>query len=338
LLSWRHQAEKWGRLSARWIKFHLRPPRPFSPDFKIAEADPGDKTLILFIPSHIFGHAPLEGYLRNAKIPPEFEISMDLNRLAEASAVVFHVPDIQTLDGLPKFPGQLWIGWSNECPVHRPLQNFLDRFDLSIGYKSDADVFSLYLPSEAELRHAAQAKVPGKMVSFFASNPVEYSGRTAYAARLMRYIRVDSFGKCLNNQKLVNDGGWDSKLDMMGRYKFDLSFENAIDEDYVSEKFFQPLLVGTVPVYLGAPNVSEYAPGENCFINCNDYKDPRELAEYLLFLDSSDDEYARYLAWKKKPFRDSFLTLAGRLEEHSFSRLFAILHKRLKQSPVADKL
>lgn len=330
LLLWRHQIGKQLRLFTRRLRFRLRPPRPFALEIRADSTPRGDKTLVLFFSQNVFGH-PLEGYLTNAQIPSDFEISTDLSRLHEASAIVFHVPEMQTLEGITKFPGQLWIGWSTECPAHRPHQRFLDRFDLSMTYKTDADVFSSYVPSVEDLSRPALAKAPGKLVSFFASNSVELSGRTAYAARLMRYIQVDSHGKCLNNRKIDDDTGWESKLDKMSRYKFDLAFENAIDDDYVTEKFFQPLIVGTVPVYLGATNVSKFAPGEHCFIDCNDYKDPRDLAEYLLYLDNSVDEYAKYLAWKNRPFAQSFLDLAVRAAGNPFSRLFSTVQCRLKQ-------
>jgi hypothetical protein len=37
--------------------------------------------------------------------------------------------------------------------------------------------------------------------------------------------------------------------------KFSLSFENCVEHDYVTEKFFQALHHGTVPIVIGAPNI-----------------------------------------------------------------------------------
>jgi len=290
-----------------------------------------DKTLVLFFPTDIFRVIPLAEHLKYATTPPGFEISTDLDRLHEASAIIFHVPDMLTLKGIPKLPGQLWIGWSGECPIHRPYQHSFDIFDLTMTYKADADIFKPYFPALADLRNPAVTKHPGALVSFFASNVIEFSGRTAYAASLMRHIQVDSYGKCLNNRKIKDDEGPGSKLELMSRYKFDLSFENTIDDDYVTEKFFQPLVVGTVPIYLGASNINRFAPGDHCFINCNDYRDPRELAEYILHLHNSDSEYAEYLAWKDKPFLASFVDLYDRIEGNPFSHLFASIQHRLKQ-------
>jgi hypothetical protein len=43
------------------------------------------------------------------------------------------------------------------------------------------------------------------------------------------------------------DHGGKTKLDTMARYKFYLAFENNNNVDYVTEKYFQALMMGTVP-------------------------------------------------------------------------------------------
>src|SRR5262249_928937 len=91
--------------------------------------------------------------------------------------------------------------------------------------------------------------------------------------------------------------------------------------DYVTEKFFDPLQVGSVPVYLGAPNVEEFAPGDQCMIRTTDFESPRHLAEYLRQLNEDDAAYEKYLEWKRQPFRDSFQRLLDEQREPAFVRL-----------------
>uniref|UniRef100_A0A7N0T1S7 Fucosyltransferase n=1 Tax=Kalanchoe fedtschenkoi TaxID=63787 RepID=A0A7N0T1S7_KALFE len=45
--------------------------------------------------------------------------------------------------------------------------------------------------------------------------------------------------------------------------KFSLAFENSVEEDYVTEKFFQSLIAGSIRMFFGAPNIQEVtlAPG-----------------------------------------------------------------------------
>jgi hypothetical protein len=49
----------------------------------------------------------------------------------------------------------------------------------------------------------------------------------------------------------------------------------------VTENFFKPLVAGSVPVYLGAPNIRELATAEHCFIDTADFEGPAELPAYL---------------------------------------------------------
>lgn len=61
-----------------------------------------------------------------------------------------------------------------------------------------------------------------------------------------------------------------------------------------------------MPVYLGAPNVADFAPGRRCFIDAADFAGPRELAEYLRTL-GDDGRYGECLAWKAAGLSPSFL-------------------------------
>lgn len=120
---------------------------------------------------------------------------------------------------------------------------------------------------------------------------------------------------------MPHDCGIRTKLHTIAQYKFTLAFENSITEDYVTEKFFEPLAAGSVPVYRGAPNVDEFAPADHCYINAADFSGPAELATYLDHLHHDKDEYQGYLAWKRQPLRDSFLSLVADTVPHPLCRL-----------------
>lgn len=141
----------------------------------------------------------------------------------------------------------------------------------------------------------------------------------------MRYLPVDSFGKCLKNKKLPVDRGAVTKIEMLSQYKFNLAFENSIAYDYVSEKLYDPMMAGSVPVYRGAPNVDAFAPADHSFIDASQFPDPRDLASYLLYLTENEQEYESYLAWKRQPLRKGFVELFDRFSIHYFHRLCARL-------------
>ncbi|MEM7294414.1 MAG: glycosyltransferase family 10, partial [Pseudomonadota bacterium] len=151
---------------------------------------------------------------------------------------------------------------------------------------------------------------------YIASNPVEH--RDNYVRELMQHIAVDSPGRCLNNcdpQDFVQgnwmQGGWNSIVDTLPRYKFYLAFENSVADDYVTERVFHALSVGVVPVYRGAKNVREFMPADDAIIDVADFSSPRELAQYLHHLNSDDAAYQKHLRWKRDGFSDSFRELVN---------------------------
>jgi hypothetical protein len=70
----------------------------------------------------------------------------------------------------------------------------------------------------------------------------------------MQHIAVDSYGKCLHNAEFPAHEErvfGSTKLPLFARYQFALALENSLAHDYVTEKFYQPLIAGAVPIYLG---------------------------------------------------------------------------------------
>jgi hypothetical protein len=147
------------------------------------------------------------------------------------------------------------------------------------------------------------------------------SGRLHYLIRMMKVLNVHSSGRMIPNMPTYNYYGHQFILDTISKCKFTVAFENAIAKLYVTEKFYDPLIAGSVPVYLGAPNIADFAPGENCFINASGWESPESLARYLLEVAQDESLYCNYLEWKEKPFLPIFAGLLGRLKEHPFRRL-----------------
>ncbi len=84
-----------------------------------------------------------------------------------------------------------------------------------------------------------------------------------------------------------------SKREILKQYKFSICYENARDfPGYITEKIFDCFFSGCVPIYLGAPNVTEYIP-ENCFIDKRKFSDYSRLFGYLNQM--SENDYLGYL-------------------------------------------
>lgn len=264
----------------------------------------------------------------HAPVPCEFTTAPEAATVADA--VVFHATSLHRASVMAKRPGQKWVVWCMESAVTVTTlgdPHAMRPFDLTMTYQRTSDVWTPYISRRLvdELRAAPQPKTSRLPVARVQSNPYDRSGRNSYAAELSRYVKVASYGRFATTVAETIARGREAKLSAIARHKFTLAFENSVAFDYVTEKFFDPLVAGSVPVYLGAPNVGEFAPAEHCYINTADFAGPRQLGAYLDHLDRHDDEYEAYLAWKRHGPNERFRALVETSAPRPFCRLAEIL-------------
>lgn len=276
--------------------------------------------------------------------PSGVRFTSDPRALADADAVVFHVPTMRRLPRR-KPAGQLWVAWSLESKVNYPElaePAVRERFDVTMTYERTSDVplsYAIYYVGELVdlLRRPLEPVAPRELVASFISSRIDRSGRLRWQRELGRHLPLHCYGRVGRNRRLESDDWRPTKIDLLRRYDFTLAFENSIAPDYVTEKLYDPLIAGSIPVYLGAPNVEELAPGERCYVDVRDFRDAAELARYLRHLASSESERASYQAWRSRPFRESFLAQAElprtptpvRLAQH----LLALRNRALPAAP-----
>lgn len=118
---------------------------------------------------------------------------------------------------------------------------------------------------------------------------------------------VNSYGKCLHN---ANAGASRAaKMQVLRKHLFTLAFENSNEPGYVTEKYYQALAAGSVPVYLGAPDIGDFAPtapAASSLVAVSAFKGgvkerAEGLAARLWGLARSEAEYGAMLAWKRGP-------------------------------------
>jgi len=90
-----------------------------------------------------------------------------------------------------------------------------------------------------------------------------------------------------------------------------LTFENSIDESYVTEKYFDSLHTGVVPIYFGAPNIHLFDPGygtnlSSALINVAAFPKVADLANEILRVGTDEKEYNKFLEWKRYPPTEQF--------------------------------
>ncbi|XP_049884476.1 alpha-(1,3)-fucosyltransferase 10-like [Pectinophora gossypiella] len=136
--------------------------------------------------------------------------------------------------------------------------------------------------------------------------------RDAYVQKLMQHISVDSYGACLRNKPLPLNGIYSNEgfykymqhlfgqelLRFMARYKFMITIENSVCNDYVTEKLWRAIEVGVVPIYYGSPLIRDWLPNNKSAILLEDFPTPELLSQHLHYLLNNDTAYEEYLEHK----------------------------------------
>ncbi|XP_064164082.1 alpha-(1,3)-fucosyltransferase 10 isoform X2 [Anguilla rostrata] len=248
-----------------------------------------------------------------------FTINKTYHNHPSTQAFLFYGTDfnIESLP-LPRKAGHHWALFHEESPknnyklFHSPVITLFNH-TATFSRLSHLPLTTQYLES-LELLTSRAHLVPLSQKNRLRSTlaPVVYvqsdcdppSDRDAYIRELMRHIRVDSYGACLHNRDLpaplrdsaaMDEPGF---LGILAQYKFILAFENAVCDDYITEKLWRPLKLGVVPVYYGAPNVRAWLPSNRSAVVVDPDEPPERLARYLRRLDENDGEYEAYLQWK----------------------------------------
>lgn len=83
-------------------------------------------------------------------------------------------------------------------------------------------------------------------------------------------------------------GRVEQKLTVLRGFKFALCYENGKKiSGYITEKIFDCLFAGVIPVYWGADNISSYVP-KGCYVNREMFKNNEELYKHLIDMSESE--------------------------------------------------
>lgn len=140
--------------------------------------------------------------------------------------------------------------------------------------------------------------------------------------KLNKYKKVDSAGNWKRNVKYKILDGVDNKLAWLSYYKFNICCESKIDEGYVTEKLFESLVAGCIPIYIVDNINSEIEP--NIFNQDVIIKFSRdnidEAVNRIIELDRDEKLY--------KQFTDQLILKEGAIEY--ITNIYDLLAKKLK--------
>ena len=165
----------------------------------------------------------------------------------------------------------------------------------------------------------------------FASHPNElYTARRSAIRYFEQHLPADFdlYGTGWNDRKIDSAfypsyrGSPKFKWDVLPRYRFALCYENSCESGYVTEKIFDCLRSGCVPVYWGAPNIVKYVD-EEVFIDRRRFHSNAELAQYLASVD--ENKYCRFQeAIRRYLSSDRFEAFLPRAFAANLIRVFAL--------------
>ncbi len=186
----------------------------------------------------------------------------------------------------------------------------LDRYHLENSYRWSSPLLKPYFEWIHYLgsRNISNPPVPFESTidgaSFIARNCNSRNQREDFVQGLRNAgIRVDGLSSCLQTSSPPQR---DDKLAIMQPYKFTLAFENGNVVDYVTEKVYEALAAGVVPVYMGAPNIRDYVP-DNSIIDVADFGfDTASVARHLKECMTNQSLYESYHAWRFRALPEWF--------------------------------
>ncbi|XP_059142726.1 alpha-(1,3)-fucosyltransferase 10-like [Physella acuta] len=246
-------------------------------------------------------------------------------------AYLFYGTDFSIKDlPLPRSHDHLWALFHEESPKNNYLlchEDSLSLFNYTSTFRRESDfpISTQHLPSLSWLQQKTYLKNISQKNSYQEEEglaPVIYvqsdcdppSDRDEFVKLLMNYVPVDSYGGCLNNRQIPKHlsqpiEGMSHKdfYELISRYKFALSMENAVCEDYMTEKLWRPLMVGTVPIVFGSSRVKDFLPSKKSALVLTDYKSAEQVGAVLQYLNKNDAVYEEYRQWKNTGISNPFL-------------------------------
>lgn len=200
-----------------------------------------------------------------------------------------------------------------------------------LGYLKWLNVKRLDAPvTSEELKQQWGAKK--KFCCFIVSN-ARCKKRNNFFIKLNSIKPVDSAGRYLNNIGRFLEGGSLEKLEFIKDYKFVISFENESYPGYTTEKVFEPLLAGCIPIYWGNPSL-ETDFNRKRILNYGDFSSEMKLIEKILAIDANDEMALDIL--KEQCFNNNHTSI-DKYEELLQEFLYNAMDSYETMKPVAQK-
>ena len=167
-----------------------------------------------------------------------------------------------------------------------PLQNF-----------SDLITAAAFVSSSCHLHDKTNANRPGTIIKLRELD-----------------LRIDGLGGCLLS---IGPGGIEMKdKDQFGainHYMLYIAHEHTYEPGYVSEKGFNGLCSGTVPIYFGdSIHYRALLPHPRAAIIASDFSDLQAFVDHIHYLMQNETAYEEHRAWRRDFSYDTYIAHMNR--------------------------
>ena len=193
---------------------------------------------------------------------------------------------------------------------------FINQINWTVSYADNADISMPYgkikrKPKEDIIHrnYSLVAENKTKDAVWVVSNCKTQSRRLKYVETLRQYISVDILGNCGKKWKCGKGRYYHDCFDILNTsYRYYLAFENALCDDYITEKFYDNFEYDIIQVVRGGnPKLRPLNISKDAYVSASDFKDAHALGKYLQALSSS--KYATMLETKDNYKNVSYMEL-----------------------------
>tara|TARA_A100001388_G_scaffold258188_1_gene224533 strand:+ start:72 stop:1100 length:1029 start_codon:yes stop_codon:yes gene_type:complete len=172
----------------------------------------------------------------------------------------------------------LWTGYGNSSEL-------IETDPIKIFNKKKGDLCTIISKKHSNKKNALY-KQREMAIDFFANTDLNFDlygfgwNRREFQGVLRPLNKISFARDFLYKPHSSYRGTVRSKAITFSEYKFSLCFENCEAVGYVTEKIFDSMFSGCIPIYMGCPNIKEEID-PNTFINFRDFSSYKDLYSYL---------------------------------------------------------
>ena len=147
----------------------------------------------------------------------------------------------------------------------------------------------LLLAGEKRLNSTRNIFSAKKFCAFINNNPIE--DRIILFNKLCDRIKVDSFGKLLNNTGYYLRGTEEDKHKLITKYKTTIAYENSNRFGYNTEKIIQPYAAYCIPIYSGGLDQNIFNSASMFYID--DYRNVDAMVDDVIAHSNSETKWLK---------------------------------------------